>query len=139
MNGEEWQISIFVSKMKFQALRRRHHTVSSTTGQNTAIEEAKKINMSRDKRHQTIDNSQSVSTSLFQVSQKVLRFSTDWCYEVLRFAILQLRCILSESIVSMGWDRSFLQPVSSQIGNKEFIYLVPVHVRPWTVLPGQLT
>ena len=115
MNGEEWQISIFVSKMKFQALRRRHHTVSSTTGQNTAIEEAKKINMSRDKRHQTIDNSQSVSTSLFQVSQKVLRFSTDWCYEVLRFAILQLRCILSESIVSMEWDRSFLQPVSSQI------------------------
>ena len=80
--------------MKFQALRRRHHTVSSTTGQNTAIEEAKKINMSRDKRHQTIDNSQSVSTSLFQVSQKVLRFSTDWCYEVLRFAFQHLRCIL---------------------------------------------
>jgi hypothetical protein len=57
-----------VSKMIFQALRRRHHTVSSTTGQNTAIEEAKKINMSRDKRHQTIDNSQSVSTSLFQAT-----------------------------------------------------------------------
>ena len=50
--------------------------------------------MSRDKRHQTIDNSQSVSTSLFQVSQKVLRFSTDWCYEVLRFAFQHLRCIL---------------------------------------------
>jgi hypothetical protein len=46
---------------KMLALRRRHHTVSSTTGQNTAIEEAKKINMSRDKRHQTIDNSQSAT------------------------------------------------------------------------------
>ena len=75
-----------VSKQNFQALRRRHHTVSSTTGQNTAIEEAKKINMSRDKRHQTIDNSQSVSTSLFQVSQTVLRFlpiGATRCYALL--------------------------------------------------------
>ena len=57
---------LFYANCFIQALRRRHHTVGSN--QSNAIEEAKKINqMNRDKRHQTIDNSQSVSNTLLQV------------------------------------------------------------------------
>merc|ERR1711935_1063279 len=54
---------------KMLALRRRHHTVSSTQSQSNAIEEAKKMNSARDKqRCQTIDNSASVSSSIFQAT-----------------------------------------------------------------------
>ena len=58
-------------KLYLKALRRRHHTVSSTQSQSNAIEEAKKMNSVRDKqRCQTIDNSASVSSSIFQVIPK---------------------------------------------------------------------